>query len=126
MLDRFAASKVLRPHCSECGSSRLVWFLEADADLYLGTSPRAVELVEFMPPNAEFWLCRACGEYGALTAPEWGTGCRAETVGDVPGGGCVSLPSVCPRSVLYRPARTKSEERYGLAWTTGGDRPSDV
>jgi hypothetical protein len=73
ILDRFAAAKALRPHCSECGSDRLVWFLEADADLYLGTSPRAVELVEFMPPNSEFWLCCPCGEYGALTAPEWGT-----------------------------------------------------
>jgi hypothetical protein len=59
---------LVRRSCSECGSDRIRWAQLVDLLPSMRAELRADahELVRFVGPDADAWLCSDCGGFGAF------------------------------------------------------------
>jgi len=59
---------LFRSSCSECGSDRIRWAQLVDLLPLVGVGerPRVVELIDFVGPMADAWVCSDCGGFGAF------------------------------------------------------------
>lgn len=59
---------LFRSTCSECGSGRVQWAQLVDLLRLVDVDdrPRVHELVGFVGPEADAWLCSECGGFGAF------------------------------------------------------------
>lgn len=65
---------MIRSHCSECSSSRLVWLPVSRLASRLDPEHRAdaMQAVQFFGPDADAWLCQECSCFGVLQIGAFG------------------------------------------------------
>ena len=63
---RSAYAGLARSACSDCGSRSLAWYTSRDLAFEVdpGERLRVFEVIDFVGPYADAWLCHDCGNWG--------------------------------------------------------------